>query len=507
MKKTMLLLMISGFLIKILGFIKEIVLANYYGASNISDAYLISLTIPTVIFSFLGVAISTTYIPMYNKLVSEDGEQAAHNFTSDLVNVLFLVTSIIVVIVVLFTNPIVKIFASGFTGDTLELAIELTNLSIFSIYFLAMGNVFIPFLQVNNKFIIPSLIGIPLNLALIFSIIVSSYFGTKILACGKILGVMLQFIMLVPLIYKIGYKHKFRFKIRDKHVIQAMMLALPVMLGTSVNQINVLVDRTIASQVATGGISILNYANRVNLLVNSILILPIITVIYPRISKQVSENNMVGVIENIKSSFNLIFLLVLPVSIGLFIFSEPIVSLLFSRGAFDMSAELMTSQSLFFYSFGIVGVNMREIISRVFYAMQDTKTPMINATIGVVINIVLNIILSKFLGIGGLALATSISAIITTILLSYGLHKKIGDFGRKQLTSSFLKIITASIVMGIISKISYTYLSKIIIQNYSLIISIALGAISYFLIIYFMKIEDADKIFALVRKKIKVFKF
>jgi len=194
--------------------------------------------------------------------------------------------------------------------------------------------------------------------------------------------------------------------------------------------------------------------------------------------------------------------MIIPITIGSMLFAHQIVDLVFGRGAFDFNAISMTASALFFYSLGMMGFGLREVISRVFYASQDTKTPMVNAGVGMVVNIILNVILSRYLGIGGLALATSIAAIFTTVLLFISLRKKIGPFGMKQISISFLKILFASLVMGGLAKLSFNYLTASLSQNLSLLIAIGVGAVSYFVIIYFMKIEDVDVIVGAIKKKL-----
>src|SRR5699024_3854161 len=175
-----------------------------------------------------------------------------------------------------------------------------------------------------------------------------------------------------------------------------------------------LVDRTIASRVVEGGITALNYANRLNGFIQGIFVLSISTALYPMISKMAAENNMQGLKKSVAEAISGINLLVIPATVGSMVFAEPVVMLLFGRGAFDSNAISLTTAALFYYSIGMLGFGLREVLSRAFYSLQDTKTPAINAAIAVVINIVLNIVLSKFMGIGGLALATSISAIVCT---------------------------------------------------------------------------------------------
>ena len=290
--------------------------------------------------------------------------------------------------------------------------------------------------------------------------------------------------------------------IKDIHIRNVFYLSIPVMFGVSINEINVLVDRTIASQIAVGGISALTYANRLNWFVQGIIVMSIATVMYPTISKMVVDKNIKGLKKVVSGSITAISLLVLPATIGSILFAEPIITLLFGRGAFDTEAIAMTSYALVFYSIGMLGIGLREVLSRVFYSYQDTRTPMINAAIGMFLNIILNIILSKHLGIGGLALATSIAATFTTALMLISLKKKIGAFGMKKITVSFFKITIASIIMGVVAKMSFEYLILFFSHNIALFLGIIIGAILYMTIMYFMKIDDVDEVVAMIKNKI-----
>ena len=169
MKKTALLVMIITILSKILGFGREIILSYVYGASAVTDAYLISQTIPSVIFSFISVGIATGFIPFYSRILNEQGQLKANKYTNNLSSALLLLSSIIVVIVLLFTQPIVKIFASGFSGETLELAVGFTRISVFGVYFTALLNIFAGYLRIHDNYIIPALVGLPMNLLIIAS--------------------------------------------------------------------------------------------------------------------------------------------------------------------------------------------------------------------------------------------------------------------------------------------------------------------------------------------------
>jgi len=486
---------------KFLGFGRDIALSYFYGASNISDAYLISLTIPSVIFGFIGVGLTTAYIPMQSKIERNIGIEEGNRYTSNLINIITLITLVVFVLGIVFSESIVKMFAAGFEGTTLRLAISFTRISLIGMFFNTLISVFSGYLQIKQNYAIPALIGFPLNILVITSIFLSSKGNILILSIGTVIATASQVVLMLPYIRKNGFKYRLIVDFTNTHIKNTLHIAIPLIIGTSVNQINILIDRTIASTIAVGGISALNYANRLNLFIQGLFVTSIIAVMYPMISKMVAEENINGLKKTVTEAISIINIFILPVTIGALLFAGPVINLLFGRGAFDSQAIILTSSALFFYSIGMIGFGLREVLSRAFYSMQDTKTPMINAAIGMILNIILNFILSRYLGVGGLALATSIAAIFTTGLLFISLRKKIGTFGMKQVSVSFLKILFASLIMGAIAKFSFNYLTLLLSQNLSLLIAIAIGAVSYFGIIYFMKIEDVEVIVNAIKRK------
>ncbi len=503
MKKVALQVMIITILSKFLGFGREIVLSFVYGASATTDAYLISQTIPKVIFSFISAGIATAFIPMYSRIQNENGKLGADRYTNNLSNVLLLFASIIVALVLVFTQPVVKLFASGFSGETLELAVTLTRISVFGIYFTGLMNVFLGYLRLHGNFIVPALVGLPMNLVIISSLFISSKTSIHVLAIGSVLATASQLILCIPFIRKTSFRYKPIFDLKDEHIKAMVFIALPVIAGTAVNEINILVDRTLASGIAVGGISALNYANRLNGFVQGLFVASITTVMYPIISKMAAEGNMKDLKYSLAEAVATVSLLVIPATIGAMFFSREIVALLFGRGAFTTEAIGMTSNALFYYSVGMVAFGLRNVLTRAFYAIQDTKTPMINATIAVVINIVLNIVLSRFLGIGGLALATSIAGIVSAFLMFVTLRKKIGGFGLREISISFIKIGTASVLMGVIALWCFNVLGQIASENLALILAIGVGMLVYAVLIYFMKIPEVERTLETVKKRLR----
>ena len=501
MKKIAILLMIITIFSKIFGFARDIILAYFYGASNISDAYLISLTIPIAIFSFIGRGISTGYIPMYSKIEQQYGEKEGNRYTNNLINILMCTCTIIVLFGLLFTGEIVKLFASGFEGDTLELAVRFTRISLIGIYFTMLVYIFSGFLQIKGNYAITVLVGFPLNIITIISVIISHKTNILVLSIGSVVAIASQLALLIPVMHKRGYRYKFVLDIKDENIKKMVMIALPIIVGASINEINVLVDRTLASSIIVGGISALNYANQLNGFVQGLFVTSISTVMYPIVSKMAVENNIDGLKKSVSEAMNVIELLVIPITIGAMVFAEQIIKLLFGRGAFDPVAISMTSTALFYYSIGMVGFGLRNTLSRAFYSLQDTMTPMVNAVISLILNIILNLILSKYMGIGGLALATSISSIFCTGLLFISFRKKVGPFGMRNITISFVKIVAVSAIMGAVAKLVFFILSTYTNQNLSLVLSVGTGALIYFVIISFMRIEEVDMLISGIKRK------
>ena len=504
MKKTVVILMLLTILSKILGFGRDIFLSYFYGASNISDIYLISLTIPTVIIAILGKGISAGFVPMYTRIEQRDGIEEANQYTNNVINFVILFCTLIFILGLVFTESIVKLFASGFTGETLDLTITFSRITLIGVYFIGLNYVYTAYLQIKGVFVIPTLMGLPANILMIASIFLSIHTNIYTLSIGSLIALFSQFLLLLIFGYKSNYRYKYNLDYKDEKIRKMFILALPAILGTSVAQINLLIDRSLASQIVVGGITALKYSSTLSGVIIGIFVLSISSVLYPKISKICAENKMEELKSVLSSATGAINLLVIPAIVGLLIFAEPFVELLFGRGQFDSKAIAMTSSALFFYAIGLIGLSHREILTNTFYSLQDTKTPMINAATAMGLNIVLNFVLSSFLGISGLALATSISAIFCTILLLINLRRKIGHLGLKNMAYTFIKILFASLAMGGISKLIYDFLLNELGLIFSLMISICSGALVYFILIYYMKIKEIDLVIIELRNKLNM---
>ena len=307
---------------------------------------------------------------------------------------------------------------------------------------------------------------------------------------GTLIAYIAQLLFQIPFLLKTGYKHNLKINLKDENIKKILYLIVPVFLGSYVNQINAVVNRTLASTLEFGSITALNYANKLNIFAVGILVISISTVMYPILSKLASENNIVEFKRSLLRNIDIVVIVMLPIMIGIMILSTPIVKILFEQGSFNSHDTYLTSTALFYYSVGIVAVGIRDITSRAFYSLQDTKTPVKNAVIAVFINMICSIILVKVLGIGGLAVSSSISSILGALLLILDLRKKIGNLGLKSSILTFIKCSIASIIMGILVINSYNIVLNFSTEIIALIISVFIGIFTYYIMNIILRVDE-----------------
>ena len=498
-KKSAIILMFITLISKITGFIRDIILAQSFGASIITDAYLTALNIPVVLFDGISSSLGTTYIPMFFKIKEEEGNNSVNKFTSNILNIVILLSIIFIIISIIFTPYIVKIFAIGFKGEEFKLTVKFSRILIFSMIFIATNGLISSYLVANGKFYISGLVTIPFNIFCIISIIIGSLTNSKIMVIGTLIAYIAQLLFQIPFLLKTGYKHNLKVNLKDENIKKILYLIVPVFLGSYVYLINAVVNRTLASTLEFGSITALNYANKLNIFAVGILVISISTVMYPILSKLASENNIVEFKRNLLRNIDIVVIVMLPIMIGIMILSTPIVKILFEQGSFNSHDTYLTSTALFYYSVGIVAVGIRDITSRAFYSLQDTKTPVKNAVIAVFINMICSIILVKVLGIGGLALSASISSILGALLLILDLRKKIGNLGLKSSILTFIKCSIASIIMGILVINSYNIVLNFSTEIIALIISVFIGIFTYYIMNIILRVNEV----LIITKQIK----
>ena len=268
--------------------------------------------------------------------------------------------------------------------------------------------------------------------------------------------------------------------------------------------INLMVDRYLGSGLATGTVTCLNNAYKLNLLVNSVIVTSIGTTIFPRLAKLTKEGDMTAVKRTLHTSLGSMSIFLVPIALAMVVLANPIVSVAFGRGEFTLEKVTITAQAMQFYCISVISLGWRQIMEKVFYAMEDTKTPMINSVISIVVNIVLNLILIRFMQHRGLALATTVSSVLTAMLFFVNLQKKIGNFGGRKLFDSFCKTGIAALVMAFVMKLMFAF-SGLVMQSVviNLMITSVVGMVVYYLMLQTLHVHELTIAVGMIQRRLK----
>lgn len=463
-KLPVIIIMIGTLLSKILGLVREMFLAQKFGTGYISDAFILAISIPTVLITSFAAAINTNYIPIISEIEKKDKNEIK-KFNGILLITIIIICTILIALFFIFIKQIAKLFAFGYDDQGLTYVIVLTRISILSIYFILIQYMFQGFLEYKGFFKGTALSGILLNVGFLLGLYFSSDERYYILGYGILLAYILSFVYLLVLAIKNKFKIKINLDFKNQYLKKMIILTLPLLLNSAVWEINGLIDKSVSSTIGPGYISALNYANYIVNMIVSVFATSIATVTFPKFVKMVSDNKIEELKEEIKKVLKYILIIVIPFISLLIIYSSDIVRVLFFRGEFTNSSLDVTSNSVKLYSLGLVFTCLQTIGFKVFYAFQNTKTPTKVAIISILLNIILNLVLSQFIGYIGIILATIISTMISTILLLYKLNKEHENILDRKMKLDIYKIILTNILIFVLTYIAYILLPNINIIN------------------------------------------
>lgn len=492
---------------KIIGFLRDATIASLFGASLSTDAYTMSLIIPNLLFGVIGAAISTTFIPILSESYKNNGRDDMFAFGNSIINLLLLISIFLCILGWVFTPDIVKIIAPKFSSEKYILTVKLTRISIISMLFMSITAGYTAILQTLNDFTAPALMSVVVSIPIITYNFLGARFGIYGLVIVTLIGYGLQALILIPWLIKNNYKYRLKINLHDPRINKMLILIMPILIGAGVDQINDIVDRIMASGLSDGSIASLDFAIKTNKLVYSIFAMAIVTVIYPTLSIEVSGNNYSKFRKYISKAINNINMLMIPSAIGLMVLRSTVVRVLFKHGAFDENAVVMTSSALLFLSIGIIFYGIRDVCNRAFYALKDTKTPMINGIFGLCACISMNLIMVPRMGVAGLALANTTSAVVCSVLLVKNLRKKIDGINGIEMLNNGTRILISSIVMGFgvyctkrfISPFLYGFRGELLL----LICSISVGIIIYSVMLIVLDVKEFKLLIKILKNKLK----
>ncbi|MDD5729857.1 MAG: murein biosynthesis integral membrane protein MurJ [Candidatus Omnitrophica bacterium] len=501
---------LATFISRILGFFRDIVIARLFGVYVYAQAFVVAFKIPNLLRDSLGEgAANAAFVPVFSEYSVKRDKEEFWRLANVVLNVLLVVLMLVTILGVIFAPFIVRLIAPGFASspEKLETTIRLTRIIFPYILLISLAAYSMAILNTLKHFSVPAFAPCLLNISIIIFALAWGE-GVKGLAAGVLVGGALQLAVQVPVLYKKGFRLKFNLDFKHPAIKTIGRLLLPRVFSSSVYQLNNFVDSIFGSLawiVGEGGVAVLYFSYRLIQFPLGIFSNSLSQAILPALSTQALQNGHDELKQTLSFGLRATFFVMLPASAAFMVLAHPIVKTLFGGGKFDLNSAGLTAGALFFYSIGLFAYGGTKILQSCFFALKDTRTPAKISALALALNIILNLALMFPLKIGGIALATSLSGIITFFVLLFMLEKKIGDFNNKQIAASFVRIMLASLCMGAVcffaSRNCGPHCQGALLQLLRLGALIILGVVSYVLFCLIFKVPEIHELRRWIIKK------
>jgi putative peptidoglycan lipid II flippase len=438
---------------RLLGLLRDVLIGAQFGTSGSYDAYVAAFRIPDIIYTLIaGGILVSAFVPTFTDYLAREDRPGAWRMASAVINLVTLVLIVAAIIAALFAEPIMRyLLAPGFSPAQQQLAVQLMRLMLIPPIIFGISGIVMGILYAHQSFWLPGLAPSMYNLGIIAgTLLLAPTLGVYGLAIGAISGALLHLLVQIPGLIKVKARYTFRLSVFDPGVQEVMRLMLPRLFGVAVVQLNFLVETSLASLLSTGAVSALNYAWRVMLTPQAVVAQSVATAAFPTFADQYSRGQLQQLRSSLAATIRSILFIAIPASIGLLVLCQPIIELVFQRGKFTEESTALVAAALGAYALGLIGHSGVEILVRAFYALHDTKTPVLLGILSLVINLIISLSLINVLGVTGLALANTIAALIEMMLLIVMIRKRLGGLDDRHLALSALKTTIASVVMGVV---------------------------------------------------------
>lgn len=442
----------ASFASKILGLLRNHVLASTFGAGDTLDAYYAAFRIPDAIFQFIVLgALSAGFIPIFVELMEKQKGDAHFQVAATILNVLFGILVIFAILFVIFAPYLQALIAPGFHGEKLRLAINLTRIMAFGPIFLGISAVFSGILQSYRRFAIYALAPLLYNVGIIVGALwLVPQFGVSGLAIGVVLGTLLHMVVQIPAVFATGFRWYPLFDFKNAAVKRIAWLSLPRVLGLAVTQINLFAITLIASKLSSGSLAVFNLANDIQSVPIGLFAVSLATAAFPAFSEFAARGDMEGFRNNFSSTMRLTLFLTVPFAVLFLLLRAQVVRVLLGAGEFDWSDTISTADTLAFFSLSLFAQALIQIVVRALFAMKNTLAPLLAGMLGVAVNIAGAVWLRDSFGVAGLALAFSFAMVVNLVALWLMLRFKVGSLDELRLIPAVLKISAAALLMALV---------------------------------------------------------
>ena len=451
--KTISTVMLITLLGKVLGLLRDRLLAINYGTGLEASAFFTASRIPRVFFdAVFASAISACFIPVFSGYMTREGKQKAMGFAGTFLTVMGVLTAVLSVVGMGLAEPLVRLFAAGYDARTTQLAVELTRIMFPTVLFTGIAFSFVGVLQSLDEFGIPALISTVSNLFIIgYYFTLNDRFGIYGLAVAFLLAWLVQALVQLPALGKRGFRYRPGFDWRGEGMRQVFALMLPVMVSTWVQPINLTVNSRFGSYLYNGaGVAAIENATNLYLIIAGVFVLSVTNVIFPKLSRQSARGEGDAFRDTLSQTTHATLFFVLPMSAGLMTLARPLVSFVFGGGEFDAFSVDITAQGLVWVSLGMAGYAVQNILSRAYFARQDGRTPLVAGAVSIAANVALCAVLVGRLQVAGLAVASAVSSTVYALLLLLPLEADGQRIFKRAFWAGVLKMLAATALMALV---------------------------------------------------------
>ncbi len=444
---------------RLLGLVRDQVLAYLFGAGNHMDAFNVAFRIPNLVRDlFAEGAMTAAFVPTFTKRLTFEGKPRAWRLGNQVLNALLVATGLIVVLGVLGAEPLTRLFAASYASvpGKLELTVFLTRLMFPFLTLVALAAAVMGMLNSLDRFFVPALSPAMFNVAVIGCALLVTPLMPALglppitgIAIGVLAGGIGQLALQWPVLRREGFRYERRLDRRDPGLREILVLMGPGTVGLAATQVNLFVSTVLATGEGTGAVSWLNYAFRLMYLPIGLFGVSIATAALPALSRDAARNQLDGMRETVSRGLRLMAMLSVPAAVGLGVLASPIVRLIFERGRFTADDTAATAAALLFYAPGLLGYSAVKLAVPSFYSLHDARTPVAISVASVIVNVSLSLILVRVLGYRGLALSTAIAALFNASTLLWLLRRRLGGLDERRIGMAVLKIVVAAAAMGI----------------------------------------------------------
>ena len=447
-----LILTVAALASRLLGWIRLLVIGSQFGASADLDAYFAAFRIPDAIFQLVVAgALSAALIPVFSSYRAREDEREAWRLASSVINLVLIALAVFSLVMAVLAPWVVPIIAPGFDPETTELTVRLTRLMLLSPVFVGMGAVVSGLLNSYGRFGVPAVAPLVYNLAIIAAaVVLAPMLGVEGLAIGVVAGSILHLAIQLPALRRVGRNYDLTIGLGHPGVRKVAWLMGPRLLGLAAGQVNFVASTILASNLGVGAVTAYNYAYQLSQIPVGVLGVSVAIAIFPTFSRDAALGRIADIRRQLSTSVRILIFLAAPLTAMTIVLARPITAVFFQYGLFSDAATERTAGALVFFSIGLSGHIVVHVLTRAFYAMQDTRVPVLWAVIAVAINVPLMVILSGPMGVEGLALALSISATLEVIGLAWALRRRIDSIDEGTILRSALRSGTAAVMAGLV---------------------------------------------------------